>query len=327
MSRCSGTPAASSRSRIVRRLAIPSAALGCAPSRSCDAVEDLGPAPALLDEVEHLPRLVLREQRGPPRRLPSASPGSPLRSSPSTFSRPILASLSSARSTGPVLSATPRVSSRPSRILRLFSVIVNVGHAGGGERVVDDLRRLGVGHDALGPDRVEVALDELAEPALRRPLAAEDRADRVPLERDAQLIDVLGDEPGQRHGQVEPQGELAGRAPLVRDVEDLPQDLVGPGPLAGQDLHPLDVRGLDRHVAERGERPAEAGEHPLAGDHHRGGDVPQPAGHAGIDHRIGASARGMHATSVAVEERSAASAVSPCECGGNKQPGERKSPP
>ena len=36
---------------------------------------------------------------------------------------------------------------------------------------------------ALGADRVEVALDELAEPPLGRPLAAEDRADRVPLER------------------------------------------------------------------------------------------------------------------------------------------------
>ena len=33
-----------------------------------------------------------------------------------------------------------------------------------------------------------------------------------------------------------------------------------------------------------GEGLAEARQHPLAGDHHRGRDVPQPAGHAGIDH-------------------------------------------
>ena len=36
---------------------------------------------------------------------------------------------------------------------------------------------------------------------------------------------------------------------------------------------------------KRGEGPAERREHPLAGDHHRGGQVPQPAGHAGVDHR------------------------------------------
>ena len=92
---------------------------------------------------------------------------------------------------------------------------------------------------------------------LAGPLAAKDRADRVALERHAELVDVLGDEPGQGHGQVEPQGQLAGRAPLVGDLEDLPEHLVGAGPLAGQDLHPLDVRRLDRHEPEAGEDLAE----------------------------------------------------------------------
>ena len=50
---------------------------------------------------------------------------------------------------------------------------------------VNDLGDLGVGQHALGADRVEVALDEFAEPALGRTLATEDRADRIPLERHA----------------------------------------------------------------------------------------------------------------------------------------------
>ena len=95
----------------------------------------------------------------------------------------------------------------------MLSVIVNSGTPAARQGVVDDLRRLGVGHDPLGPDGVEVALDELAEPPLGRPLAAEDRADRIPLERHAQLVDVLGHEPRQGDGQVEPEGELARRRP------------------------------------------------------------------------------------------------------------------
>ncbi len=158
------------------------------------------------------------------------------------------------------------------------------GHAGRGQGVVDHLCGLRVGHRALGADGVEVALHELAEPPLRGPFAAEDRADRVPLEGDAQLVDVPGNKSGEGDGQVEPEGELPRLTPLVGHLEDLAEDLVGAGPLAGQDVHALDVRRLDRDVAERRERGAEGGQHPLARDHHRRGDVPQPAGHAGIDH-------------------------------------------
>ena len=87
-----------------------------------------------------------------------------------------------------------------------------------------------------------------------RPLAGRSPRKTEPmayrLKGSAQLVDVLGDEPGQGDRQVEPEGELAGRAPLVGDLEDLPQDLVRPGPLAGQDLHALDVRRLDGQEAE-----------------------------------------------------------------------------
>ena len=161
----------------------------------------------------------------------------------------------------------------PSRILRLLSVIVKSGTPGGGEGGVDHLGGLGVGQHALGADRVEVALDELAEPALGRPLAAEDRADGIPLERHAQLVDVLGDEPGQGDRQVEPEGQLARRAPLVGHLEDLPQDLVRAGPLAGQDLHALDVRRLDRHEPEARRT---SGGTPRASA--RGGSSPREAG-------------------------------------------------
>ena len=159
-----------------------------------------------------------------------------------------------------------------------------VGDAGRVECGVDDLGDLGVGDDALGADRVEVALHELAEPPLGGPLAAKHRADGVPLERHPERIDVLGDEPGQRHGQVEPQRQLAGRPSFIGDLEDLPQDLFRAGPLAGQDLHPLDMRRLDRHEAEPGERLAEHREHALAGNHHRRRQVSQAAGNAGVDH-------------------------------------------
>ncbi len=159
---------------------------------------------------------------------------------------------------------------------------------------MDHLGDLGVGQGALGADGVEVALDELAEPALGGTLAPEDRADGVPLERLAQLVDVLGDEPGERDRQVEPKGQLAGLAPLVGDRVDLPEHLVGAGPLAGEDLHALDVRGLDRHEAEVGKRLAEGRQRPLARDHRRGGDVSEPAGHAGIDHVQGVLPKNRH---------------------------------
>ena len=159
-----------------------------------------------------------------------------------------------------------------------------VRHSGGGQGGVDHLGDLGVGQHALGADDVEIALDELAEPALGGPLAPEDRADGIPLEGQPQLVHMPGDEPGQGDGEVEPEGKLARRAPLVGHLEDLPQDLVRPGPLAGQDLHALDVRRLDRHETEARKRLAERRQHPLAGDHHRGRQVPQPAGHAGVDH-------------------------------------------
>ena len=149
---------------------------------------------------------------------------------------------------------------------------------------MDHLGDLGVGQHALGTDRVEIALDELAEPPLGRPLAAKDRADGVPLERHTELVHMLGDEPGQRHREIKPERQLTRRSSLVGDLEDLPEHLFGTGSLAGQHLHTLDVRGLDRHEPEVGEGPPKNLQHPLARNHHRGSQVPQPAGHAGVNH-------------------------------------------
>ncbi len=87
---------------------------------------------------------------------------------------------------------------------------------------MNHLGGLGVGDGTLGADGVEIALNKLAKPPLRRPLTPEHRADRITLERDAELVDMLGDKTRQRNRQVESKRELARRSPLVGDVEDLP---------------------------------------------------------------------------------------------------------
>ena len=158
------------------------------------------------------------------------------------------------------------------------------GRAHPAQGLVDDLDDLGVADRALGADHVEVALDELAEPPLGGPFAAENRADGVALEGAAEFLDVLGDEAGQRDGQVEPKTKFASLPPLVRDLVDLAEDLVRPGPLAGQDVHPLDVGGLDRDEAEARKRLAKRSQGALADDHRRGQEVPQPAGDARVNH-------------------------------------------
>ncbi len=168
-------------------------------------------------------------------------------------------------------SARPSVSSKPSRILRLFKVIVKSGTPAEA-RASWITWAVSASAKALSVPTVSKShCTNSRNRPLGRPLTAEDRADRIPLERDAQLVDVLGHEPGQRHGQVEPQGELAGGPPFIGDVEDLAEDLVRTRPFPGQDFHPLDMRRLDRQISERGESLAEAGEHPLTRNHHRRG--------------------------------------------------------
>ena len=109
---------------------------------------------------------------------------------------------------------------------------------------MDHLGNLGVGNRALGPDGVEIALDELAEPALCGALASKNGANGVALEGLSQLVDVLGDEPGERDRQVEPESQLVGIAAFVGDRVNLAEDFVGARPFAGQDFHALDVRAF-----------------------------------------------------------------------------------
>ena len=95
---------------------------------------------------------------------------------------------------------------------------------------------------------------------------------------------MLGDKPRQRHGEVEPQRKLAGSSALVGDLEDLPEHFVGTGSLAVENLDPLDMRRLDRQEAKALEGRSESREHPFPGDHERRRQIPQAAGHAGVDH-------------------------------------------
>ena len=117
---------------------------------------------------------------------------------------------------------------------------------------------------ARGADRVEVALHELAVAAALRVLAAPHGGDVVALERRAQLADVLGGEAGQRHGEVEPQADVA--AAVVLEAVEL---LVGfRAALAEQDFEVLQRRRVDRAEAV-GAKDAPRGVDDLLARHHR----------------------------------------------------------
>src|SRR5215470_9558849 len=85
----------------------------------------------------------------------------------------------------------------------------------------NDLR---VGHDRRRAQRVQVALGELAVPAMAGPVGAPDRPHRVALVRRWQLAAVGGGHPGQRHRHVVTQRQvgLAGALmlPATEDFED-----------------------------------------------------------------------------------------------------------
>ena len=114
-----------------------------------------------------------------------------------------------------------------------------------GEQLADDEDDLGIGGDAFGADRVEVALHELAEAAALRVFAAPDAGDVVALERRAEFADVLGGEAGERHGEVEAEADVA--AAVVLKAVEL---LVGFGAaFAEEDFEILEGRRVDRAEA------------------------------------------------------------------------------
>jgi hypothetical protein len=91
---------------------------------------------------------------------------------------------------------------------------------------------------------------------------------------------VLGDDAGQRHGEVEAEAELF----LLRvgDPEDRPLGL-GAG-AAGEDVEVLDGGGGERHEAVVLVDAANRVDHLLAGQHLVGKEVAETAGEPRLDH-------------------------------------------
>src|SRR5207244_1582447 len=91
----------------------------------------------------------------------------------------------------------------------------------------DGGQKFGFHHGACGPDGVNVALIELAEPAPGRPVGAPDRLNLIALNKPRQLVLILRDDARQRHRQVVPQGKVGYAARLVvAAAENLEDQLV-----------------------------------------------------------------------------------------------------
>jgi len=145
-----------------------------------------------------------------------------------------------------------------------------------GEHRVDHRHHLGVVADGQGvlADDVDVALVELAEAAALGALAAVHALHLVAAEREAQLVLVLGHVAGQRHGQVEAQGQLrqpgggtgggVGQRAGGLDEIDLPFGLTAR--LGQQHLGQLEDGGFHRQEAEALVVAPDDVEHALEGD-------------------------------------------------------------
>ena len=132
---------------------------------------------------------------------------------------------------------------------------------------------LGVGDLRFSADRVEVELSELAEAPLVRLVGAPDRGDLVAAEGARQLA-VLGDHPGERHGQVEAQAERLRLG--VADREDRLRRLL-PGRGAAQDVEVLDGGRRQGDEAVELVDTADGVDHVLAGQQLLGQEIAQAA--------------------------------------------------
>ena len=157
------------------------------------------------------------------------------------------------------------------------------------QEVVDHEHHLQIGHGARGADRVEVALHELAIPAPLGVLAPPDHGHVIPLERQAEFVDVLGGEPGEGHGQVEPHPHLA--ATVVGEPVELLVGLLAP--LAGEDLEVFERRRVDRREAVGAVDAAGDVEHPLPGEGLGREMVAEAFERAGLDHHRICSSGGL----------------------------------
>ncbi len=98
------------------------------------------------------------------------------------------------------------------------------------------------------PDRVDVALVELAEPPARRPVRPPHRLNLVALEELRQLAAMLGDDARERHGEVVAQRQVGlARRLVLAAAQHLEDQLVAFfAVLAGQRLDVLERRRLER---------------------------------------------------------------------------------
>ena len=116
------------------------------------------------------------------------------------------------------------------------------------ERVACRGAQFGLDDRRPRPERVNVALEELAKAAARRPVGAPHRLNLIALEQTRQLRAVLGNHPRQRHGEIVPQRQirLPGRLVLaaLENLENEPVALLAV--LAHQRLEVLDRGSFQR---------------------------------------------------------------------------------
>jgi hypothetical protein len=181
----------------------------------------------------------------------------------------------------------PCPSKKPRSSLRLLSWMVNSPIASA-RTPRDHRRHFGIEADAqrVLADHVDVALVELAEAAALGALAAVHALHLVAAEREGQLVLVLGHVAGQRHGQVEAQGQLGQAvAFLLQRAGGLHEIHLALGLAAGlgqQHLGQLEHRRFHRQEAEALVVAADRVQHALEGDLVAGSSSMTPGGVRGL---------------------------------------------
>src|SRR5699024_11912804 len=118
---------------------------------------------------------------------------------------------------------------------------------------VDESWHFGIEVQSYGVDvdHVDVALGEFSEATLLGALSPPDPLHLVTLEWKGQLVEVLGDVPGEGHGQVEVQPESGVRIVLAVRLEPMQGvDLLARRALRHQRLQILRGRSLHRSEAD-----------------------------------------------------------------------------
>ena len=116
------------------------------------------------------------------------------------------------------------------------------------QRVGDRAENVRLDHGRRRPDRIDIALKELAEPSARRPVRAPHRLNLIPFEDLRDLVLILRDDARERHREVVPEREIGFAGVLVlAALEDLEDQLVAfLAVLPEQRLDVLERRRLER---------------------------------------------------------------------------------